>query len=82
MTTVSGAWLRSITVPVMTVKSFRHSLVLQRYRPSFLVAVFVLPLQCGQIGPSGQRAVSNQTRAAVSSWNLGSLNLFAAIILS
>ena len=35
---VSLAWLRSITVPVITVKSLRQSLLAQRYTPAFLVA--------------------------------------------
>ena len=35
---LSGMWLRSITVPVVTVKSLRHSFSAQRYQPGFLRA--------------------------------------------
>ncbi len=34
----SGMWLRSMTVPVVTVKSLRHSFSAHRYQPGFLVA--------------------------------------------
>ena len=41
--------------------------------------VVLLVPQCGQTGPSGQRAASNHTRAASSSWKCGSANWFLAI---